>query len=296
MLTRTSSVVAVAGVVLAAVFVSAPAAFAADQPGGGVTCGDYICEVEADAPARPGAGSGSGVGSEPQGGSGEDGGGNSPWTCTYELVSPPPPASSLDWAGHTPGDGAVYEQTCRYLDSGNSVVRMVWLADPPPAAAAVDPAELAQRAVDSMKLAGPDIASPRAAGRYLVGMPMWMWVNQSPTTYGPNTASASAGGMTVTATAKVAKIVWKMGDGTVVTCTGPGTPYTAAAGMTDSPTCGHTYTRTSTDQTQRRYQVTATSTWAIDWQVTAGGGQAGQLTETRQTQIQVPVGELQVVN
>ncbi|MFE7649908.1 hypothetical protein [Streptomyces phaeoluteigriseus] len=79
------------------------------------------------------------------------------------------------------------------------MVRRIWLADPPPAAAAVNPAELAQRAVDSMKLAGPDITSPKAAGRYLVGMPMWMWVNQSPTTYGPNTASASAGAVTVTA-------------------------------------------------------------------------------------------------
>ncbi|WP_235034835.1 hypothetical protein OHU34_03395 [Streptomyces sp. NBC_00080] len=142
-----------------------------------------------------------------------------------------------------------------------------------------------------------DIASPRAAGRYLVGMPMWMWVNQSPTTYGPNTASASAGGVTVTATAKVSKIVWAMGDGAAVTCAGPGTPYTAAAGKSDSPTCGHTYSRTSADQAGGRYRVTATSTWTIDWQVTTGGGgQAGQLTETRQTQLLIPLAELQVLN
>ncbi|MFF3208005.1 ATP/GTP-binding protein [Streptomyces sp. NPDC002962] len=148
-----------------------------------------------------------------------------------------------------------------------------------------------------MKLAGPDIASPRAAGRYLVGMPMWMWVHQSPTTYGPNTASASAGAVTVTATAKVSKIVWAMGDGAVVTCTGPGTPYTAAAGKSDSPTCGHTYTWTSADQPGGHYRITATSTWTIDWQVTTGGGgQAGQLTQTRQTQTQIPLTELQVLN
>jgi hypothetical protein len=38
--------------------------------------------------------------------------------------------------------------------------------------------------------------------------------------------------------------------------------------------------------------VTATSTWTINWQ---GGGQAGQLTEVRQTNVQVAVGEVQVV-
>ncbi|MFJ9026313.1 ATP/GTP-binding protein [Streptomyces sp. NPDC102259] len=264
---------AAAGVAVLAVLGAAPTALAVG-PGGGVSCGDYICEVEADDPGQTGSGASGSTGnggSAPQG-SGGSGTSSNPWTCTYQLLSPQPPATSLDWEGHTPGDGAVYEQRCHYLDSINSVIRNQWLA-------------------------GPDIASPRAAGKYLVGMPMWMWVNQSPTTYGPNTASASAGGVTVTATAKVSTIVWAMGDGAVVTCTGPGTPYTAAAGKTDSPTCGHTYNRTSADQAAGRYQVTATSTWTIDWHVTTGGGgQAGQLTETRQTQIQVPLAELQVLN
>ncbi|MDR6980828.1 hypothetical protein J2X68_007570 [Streptomyces sp. 3330] len=274
-----------------AVLGTAPTALA-DGPGGGVNCGHFICQVEADDPGQ--TGTGGNTGSEPQPGGNGSG---SPWTCVYELLSPQPAPGSLDWEGHTPGDGAVYKQTCHYLDSLNTIVRNQWLADPPPAAAAVDPAVLAQRAVDSMKLAGPDIASPRAAGRYLMGMPMWMWVHQSPTKYGPNTASASAGGVTVTATAKVSKIVWTMGDGAIVTCAGPGTPYTAAAGKSDSPTCGHTYSRTSADQARGRYRVTATSAWTIDWQVTTGGGgQAGQLTETRQTQILVPLAELQVLN
>jgi hypothetical protein len=124
---------------------------------------------------------------------------------------------------------------------------------------------------------------------------MWMWVNQSATTYGPQSASATAGAVTVTATAKVSKIVWRTGDGASVTCTGPGTVYVASAGMSESPTCGHLYTTTSADAHSGKYEVTATSTWAIDWQVTAGGGQAGQLTEIRQTQTQVAIGELQVV-
>ncbi|MGW7259344.1 hypothetical protein [Streptomyces sp. NPDC054834] len=105
--------------------------------------------------------------------------------------------------------------------------------------------------------------------------------------------------MTVSATAHVTKIVWQMGDGSTVTCTGPGTPYTPSAGQTDSPTCGHTYTRASADRPHGRYQITATSTstWTIDWHVTTGGGgQAGQLTETRQSQIHVPIEEAQTVN
>lgn len=145
-----------------------------------------------------------------------------------------------------------------------------------------------------MKLAGPDVVSPRAAGKYTVGVPVWMWVNQSATTYGPNSASATAGGVTVTATAQVSLIVWHMGDGTTVTCTGPGTPYAASAGMAESPTCGHMYSTTSASQASGKYKLTATSTWTINWQV-AGGGQTGQLTENRQTQTQVAIGELQVV-
>ncbi|WP_307618694.1 ATP/GTP-binding protein [Streptomyces sp. V3I7] len=214
-----------------------------------------------------------------------------PVQCNYKLADPQPPAGSLDWEGHKPGDGAVYVQTCQYLDSALTVERMGWSTELPQAPA-VNPAALAQQAVDKMRLLGPDIASPRAAGRYTVGVPMWMWVHRSAETYGPNTASASAGGVTVTATAKVSKIVWQMGDGTSVTCNGPGTPYQASEGMAQSPTCGHVYSKTSAGAQGGKYQATATSTWTIGWQ---GGGAAGQLTENRQSNVQVAIGEVQVV-
>ncbi|MER7467899.1 hypothetical protein [Streptomyces sp. NPDC097981] len=38
----------------------------------------------------------------------------------------------------------------------------------------------------------------------------------------------------------------------------------------------------------------ATSTWSVDWAVT-GGGRTGQLTEVRQSNLTVSVGEVQVV-
>ncbi|MGW7243881.1 ATP/GTP-binding protein [Streptomyces sp. NPDC054804] len=257
---------------------------------GGTHCGLYTCEVEVEVPGQAEEGGNGGAG-----GPGDDKGSNrsdnSKYTnvCTDKLADPQPPAGSLDWEGHEPGNGAVYEQRCT-RDGGNlTIVQMVWLANPPEQDA-VDPAVLAQRAVDTMTLLGPDIASPRAAGTYTVGVPMWMWVNQSATTYGPNTASASAGGVTVTATAKVSKIVWSMGDGSTVTCKDPGTPYTSSEGMARSPTCGHVYSKTSA--ANGTFPVTATSTWTINWQ---GGGQAGQLAEVRQTNVQVAVGEVQVV-
>ncbi|MCF1510439.1 ATP/GTP-binding protein [Streptomyces glomeratus] len=213
--------------------------------------------------------------------------------CYFKKADPQPPAGDPAWQGHKPGDGAIYQRSCPFGFPGNQTLAQgfVWMAQPP-AAAAVDPAQLAQEAVDKMKLEGPDIASPRAAGKYTVGVPMWMWVRQSATTYGPNTASASAGGITVTATAKVSKIMWKMGDGASVTCNGPGTPYTASEGMAQSPTCGHVYSKISAAGPGGKYKVTATSTWTINWQ---GGGQNGQLVETRQSQTQVAIGELQVV-
>ncbi|MEV5762681.1 ATP/GTP-binding protein [Streptomyces tendae] len=208
--------------------------------------------------------------------------------CHVRRMDPQPPPGSEYYR-----DGkAVYEQVC-VTDGQDGLIDIQFVgADPGQGPPAVDPAVVAQQVVDKMRLEGPDIASPRAAGRYTVGVPLWMWVNQSATTYGPNTASASAGDVTVTATAKVSKIVWQMGDGSTVTCAGPGTPYTGSSAMVESPTCGHRYSATSADAPGGRYSVTATSTWTIDWQ---GGGQSGQLEEIRQSDMQVAVGELQVV-
>ncbi|MGI5414201.1 ATP/GTP-binding protein [Streptomyces chartreusis] len=213
-------------------------------------------------------------------------------TMTMEKMDPQPPPGSMFYQGE---GKVVYMRVCRDDDPNTEDLAVAVGVEPGEDVPAVDPAALAQQAVDKMKLAGPDIASPQGAGRYVVGMPMWMWVDESPTTYGPNSASASAGGVTVTATAKVTRIAWSMGDGSTVTCAGPGTKYTASYGKQESPTCGHTYNRASASQAAGKYAVTATSTWAINWQVTGGGGETGELTETRQTTAQVAIGELQVV-
>jgi hypothetical protein len=246
-----------------------------------------VCEADDDSKNN-----GADQGIKPSGGGG---GSSKPPVCTYEKMQPQPPAGSKYRLGHDASEkGAVYVRSCRLKNENGGGIyvseNLVWVADgeEPPK---VDPQAVAQQALAKMKLLGPDVASPRARGKYVVGVPMWLWVNQGPTTYGPQSTSASAGAVTVTATAKVSKVVWRMGDGTSVTCNGPGTPYQASQAMAESPTCGHTYSRTSA-AAGGKFEVSAVSTWAIDWQ---GGGETGQFTEIRETDVQVAIGEVQVV-
>ena len=77
-----------------------------------------------------------------------------------------------------------------------------------------------------------------------------------------------------------------MGDGQVVVCQGPGTPYLDSYGRRSSPTCGHTYTR------QGRYTVRATSHWVISW---AGIGQSGTIPLDLTNTVNLTIGEVQVL-
>jgi hypothetical protein len=121
-----------------------------------------------------------------------------------------------------------------------------------------------------------------------------MWARTpDPHSYGPITATASAGGTTVTATARIFRITWDMGDGATVVCRSAGTPYRPSYGREDSPDCGHTYTTSSSGQPSGKYTVTATSDWVVTW---AGAGQTGTIRLdglVRSTQI--AIGEAQVL-
>ena len=93
-----------------------------------------------------------------------------------------------------------------------------------------------------MDLVAPAIGmTPLKAGApLLVGMDAWLWVdNAGDNAYGPITRTATAGPVSVTATARVARVVWDLGDGTRLTCRSAGTPWSPAKGTGASPTCGH---------------------------------------------------------
>jgi len=149
---------------------------------------------------------------------------------------------------------------------------------------------LAQQAIALMGLRAINIGivpEPRSGSVGIIGMPTWMWAqNPSQSTWGPITKSASAAGSTVTATAKVDRVVWAMGDGSTVACTGPGTAYQDSFGKKTSPTCGYTYTRQGT------YTVRATSSWTVQW---AGVGQSGTIPLNFTQTTNITMGEAQVL-
>lgn len=213
--------------------------------------------------------------------------------CYYKVMSPQPDADAAPAMGQPKEGYLVYEARCANPGSPHEWDYLwAWFLDPPDGTP-VTPEELARRATDSMTLLGPDIrTSIGADGRALVGVPVWLWTSTGPTRWGPNSATASVPGLSVTATARARKIVWQLGDGTTLTCTGPGTPYDVRSGRISSPTCGHTYLRSSARFAGEAYAITATTTWDIAW---VGGGRSGTLTRTRTSTATLPVGELQVL-
>lgn len=216
------------------------------------------------------------------------------YNCYVRLMDPQPPAGDPGWQGHEPGDGSVY--LCHQPQTG--IVVTFWSLDEPDrAGTGPTPRVVAQQAVASMNLKAVRIGiAPKADDDSvgIVGMPVWMWARDPDAeTVGPVTASASAGGITVTATASLLKVTWSMGDGIKVVCDTAGTPYQPEFGMQSSPDCGHTYQTSSADQEGDRFTVTATSSWVVSW---SGAGQTGTIRLNGLTRsAQVAVGEAQVL-
>lgn len=232
--------------------------------------------------------------------------------CWYSDYTAPTPEGgyfqqpSMDhpYDGHT--DGRVV--AC-YASVANGSVRRTggrampwWTAS---GGVVVDPAQLAQQAVEQMGLRVPAIGMTGGEppdGMQIVGMPAWLWAadpGESTTPgvggIGTITRSASAGGVTVTATGRLDRTVWSLGDGATVTCSGAraaGTPYEGRYDKQPSPTCGHTYTRTSAGQPNEAFTVTVTAYWVVDW---SGGGQTGTINVQRSRNTPKQVGELQAL-
>ena len=292
-----------AAVLLFTAVIGAPVASAA----GDAECRFGSCTVRGEKPGNPGGGDltqpveGPG-GSEPSSNYCQSG-----WThdrgdcdqnvdpakkCLWRLMQnqPPPPA------GKDPSTGA-WEECVPEWANPNDVFRNYpqrWW-EQPSTSGTVDAGQAARELVTQMQLEGIEIgmvpSSVEESGTGAVGLPAWMWVDNTdnPRAWGPYTVSKDVDGVAVQATARPVRVTWNMGDGTQVVCEGPGTVYQEQFGKEESPTCGHTYMEMSNPT----YTVTAVTTWSVDW---SAAGESGVIETVTRSSQDVRIGEFQALN
>ncbi|TDQ55106.1 hypothetical protein [Actinorugispora endophytica] len=135
----------------------------------------------------------------------------------------------------------------------------------------VDPETLAGEAMASLNIPAPDIAtSPGVDSQILVHTPVWLWLE--PDGWEAESAVAADEGFSAEVTAAPVRTKWTLGDGTEIVCEGPGTPYDPAAHdpASESPDCGHVYTRSSDAEPGGAFPVKAEVTWDIGWNFSDG--------------------------
>ncbi|HXW35590.1 MAG TPA: hypothetical protein VEJ87_13510 [Acidimicrobiales bacterium] len=228
------------------------------------------------------------------GGSPAGGAGNSGPTCVYIQV-PPQEQQSLGLGGSTPG--AWYQVRCPSEQTDYSSVNLVWIANSngsAPPSFTVNPLTLASEAEDSIHLPNPIIGldPPEFS---VVQLPTWLWIDSA--IWHPVAASASTDGITATAVATPVSVDWSMGDGSVVQCVGPGTPYDPSFPPgTQTSDCTYTYLQSSAGQPSTNgdpndgaFDVTATIAWNVTW-VASGivaGGSLPELETSSSVQVRV---------
>jgi len=196
-------------------------------------------------------------------------------------------------AAHAGGPGGGSNSGC-FTDAATIACPLPVPGGPgaPPGAPPVSPAVLAQTAVKHLGLQAPLIeASPPVGTDQLVNVPTWLWLAGP---WNPVQATAAVPGVRVTATAVPQLVTWRMGDGSVVVCHGPGTPFRPGDNPSaSSPTCGHTYRESSASAPGGAFTVTATISWNVTWVGGGGRGAFGGLTTA--AAVQVPVAQSQAI-
>ncbi len=212
--------------------------------------------------------------------------------CTVTAQDDGSPAGT-GTAAHLGGPGAGSNSGC-VTDVATIACPMPISGGPgaPAGGLPVSPAVLAQTAVKHLALQSPLIeASPPVGVDQLVNVPTWLWLAGP---WNPVQATAAVPGVSVTATAFPQLVTWRMGDGSVVVCHGPGTPFGSGDNpAAPSPTCGHTYRESSASAPGGVFKVTATITWNVTWAGGGGNGAFGGLTTT--AAVQMPVAESQAI-
>ena len=155
----------------------------------------------------------------------------------------------------------------------------------------VDPAAVAQQALRSVVIPDPVIRTNPVEAELYVRVPTWLWIEAG--WWHTYSATATAGAVTATVVARPVRVTWETGDGAVVTCTGPGTPWSQGLAE-DVSDCAHAYTSSSDLQPDGTFALTATVEIEVAW--TSNTGAAGTLDAiNRSASEPVRVGEIQAI-
>lgn len=176
---------------------------------------------------------------------------------------------------------------CTEGQSGVEDLRLV-----PEGGEGVAPAALAAEASKSIQIPPPPMAtSPEANRRLFVRVPTWLWIDQA--WWHAYSATADAGGVTATVSARPVRAVWSAGDGGSTTCTGPGVAW--RPGMREDATyCSYVYRNSSSGQPGGTYTLSVNVEFEVNW--TSSTGAAGSLGRiTRSASRAVQVGEIQAI-
>ena len=207
--------------------------------------------------------------------------------CTYRPVDLPPGIAIVDVDGNViivDSQGKWYEKWC--TDTG--FTGTYWLARPR------TPVDLATEAHKYLRLPLPQAAlSP--SGDQIVNLATWLTVDQA--SWAERRSTVSVPGVSVTVIARPEAVIWSLGDGTIVTCDGPGTTYDPSRPAdVQTPTCAYTFARSSASRPDHAYAATVTVRWHATWTVVGapGGGDLGVIE--RRTAFAIRVGEVQAIN
>lgn len=216
------------------------------------------------------------------------------WTCGYygfENGSTSSVSIAIDLGGGPldPVRGGLYAFLC-WDEDLQLVHRWFGRYDPADPFSGLLAAErAAELAVERLPLTTPVIGRNPPADQ-LVGVPTWLWVD---THWAPAEVSASVTGVTATVVAEPVSVVWDPGDGSELTCVGPGRPYRPDAGD-HTGSCRHVYRWPSTSVPGGAHELRATVTYRVTWRATTG--ETGDLgTVTRTSAVPVRVVEVQAV-
>lgn len=187
------------------------------------------------------------------------------------------PVGSPVWQGNDPGEGSVWSCTNTPFTAGF----FFYVADGAgPAPVLADPGELAERAMDQMVLATPEVrTAPGPPDMSYVGLETWLWMPDSQ--WRPLSLTVTAGSTSVTATARPVTAVWDLTAG-ATTCASAGRAWVVGMSDAEATDCSFTFDRVSDGQPADAFPVTAVLTYEVDWTCsgacTSAAGSLGEVT------------------